>query len=201
MQTIPLDEVKQLRTQLARAHVLAADRFRRAYELDPSNPHIHLTIQAEALLETARGLRVRGGAPIRYEIVENVGVPYVEPGKPLYPFFAIAKTPAAILEYWLIVSELTSSSAAMMTKLIAESGEYDDALRRMSSPQIVRALVPTLLPAAELREDGTALLEVTLYTRAAEERIERRTLALDATNELHFHSRELLAEGRGGVAV
>lgn len=201
MQTIPLEDVKQLRTQLARAHVLAAERFRRAYELDPSNPHIHLAIQAEALLETARGVRIRGGAPIRYDIVDNVGVPYVEPGKPLYPFFAIAKTPLAILEYWMIVSELTSSSASMMTKLIAESGEYDDALRRMSSPQIVRALVPSLLPAAELREDGTALLEVTLYTRAIEERIERRTLALDSTNEFHFHSRALLAEGRGGVVV
>jgi hypothetical protein len=201
MQTISLDDVKQLRTQIARAHVLAAERFRRAYQLDPTNPHIHLTIQAEALLETARGVRLRNGGAIQYDITGNVGVPFVERGQPLYPYFAIARTPLAVLEYWLIVSELTSSSAAMMTKLIAESGEYDDALRRMSSPQIVRALIPNLLPAAELRDDGTALLEVTLYTRAIEERIERRTLALDHRNELHFHSRELLAEGRGGVAV
>jgi hypothetical protein len=201
MQTIPLEDVKQLRTQLARAHVLAAERFRQAYELDPSNPHIHLTIQAGALLETACGVRLRGGGAIQYDITGNVAIPYVERGKPLYPFFTIAKTPLALLEYWLIVSELTSSSASMMTKLIAESGEYDDALRRMTSPQIVRALIPTFLPAAELRDDGTALLTVTLYTRATEERIERRTLALDAHNELHFHSRELLAEGRGGVLV
>ena len=202
MQTIPLDDVKQLRTQLARAHVLAAERFRRAYEADPSNPHIHLDIQAQALLETARGVRLRTDAPIRYAIdANNVGIPYVEPGKPLYPFFAIARTPTAILEYWLIVTELTSSSASMMTKLIAESGEYDDALRRMTLPQITRALVPTLLPAAELRDDATALLEVTLSTRATEERIERRTLALDASNEFHFHSRAVLAEGRGGVVV
>jgi len=201
MQTIPLDDVKQLRSQLARAHVLAAERFRRAYELDPSNPLIHLTIQAQALLETARGVRLRNDATIHYDVSANVATPYIERGQPLYPFFTIARTPLAVLEYWLIVSELTSSSAAMMTKLIAESGEYDDALRRMSSPQIVRALIPTLLPAAELRDDGTALLEVTLYTRATEERIERRTLALDTSNELHFHSRALLAEGRGGVAV
>lgn len=201
MQTIPLEEVKQLRSQLARAHVLAAERFRHAFEADPSNPHIHLAIQAAALLETARGVRLRGDATIRYAIEDHVAIPYVEPGQPLYPFFAIARTPAAILEYWLIVTELTSSPASKMTKLIAESGEYDDALRRMTSPQITRALVPTLLPAAELRDDGTALLELTLSTRATEERIERRTLALDSSNEFHFHSRALLAEGRGGVVV
>jgi len=201
MQTIPLDEVNELRAQLTRAHVLAAERFRRAFERNPGDPHIHLAIQAEALLETARGVRLRGGGAIRYDIVDNVGTPYVVPGQPLHRSFSVARTPAAILEYWMIISEVTSSASSMMTKLIAESGEYDDALRRMESVQIVRALVPTLLPSAELRDDGTALLEVTLYTRASEERIERRTLALDQENELHFHSRQLLAEGRGGVGV
>jgi hypothetical protein len=197
MQTIPLDEVKRLRAQIARAHALAAERFRTAFVDDPN---IHLAIQAEALLETARGVRLHGG-PIRYEIAGNLSTPYVEPGRSLYPHFLIARTPVAILEYWLIVSELTSSAAWSVTKLIAEPCEYDDALRRMEMPQIVRALVPSLLPAAELKDDGTAMLTVTVYTRAGEERIERRTLMLDEQNELAFHSRELLVEGRGGVGM
>jgi hypothetical protein len=197
MQTIPFDEVKRLRAQIARARALAAERFRTAFVDDPN---IHLAIQAEALIETARGVRLRGG-PIRYEIAGNLITPYVEPGRSLYPHFIIARTPVAILEYWLIVSELIASAAWSVTRLIAEPGEYDDALRRMEMPQIVRALVPSLLPAAELRDDGTALLVVTVYTRAAEERIERRTLMLDEGNELSFHSRELLVEGRGGVGV
>jgi hypothetical protein len=69
----------------------------------------------------------------------------------------------------------------------------------MQSVQIVRALVASFLPSVEIRDDGTASLEVTLYTRAEEERIERRLLLLDARNEFHYHGRELIAEGRGGV--
>lgn len=198
MQTIPLQEVKRIRAQLARAHVLAAERFRRTFVRDPN---IHLEIQAEALLETATGVRLRNGGRIRYEVEGQLVTPYVVPGEPLYRHFALTKTPAAILEYWLIISELESSTAWAMTKLIAEQGEYDDALRRMQMPQIVKALVPSLLPAAELRDDGTAMLHVTVYSRAGEERIERRALLLDAHNEFAFHSRELLAEGRGGVAT
>ena len=56
--------------------------------------------------------------------------------------------------------------------------------------------VASFLPSYE-----RASLEVTVYTRASEERVERRMLTLDASNEFHFHSRELIAEGRGGVAV
>ena len=52
-----------------------------------------------------------------------------------------------------------------------------------------------------LSADGSAFLEATVYTRAAEERIERRLLLLDPHNEFHFHGRELIAEGRGGVRV
>jgi hypothetical protein len=78
-----------------------------------------------------------------------------------------------------------------MTRLIATPEEYDAALRRMRSPQIVRALVASFLPSV----DGSKL-DVTVYTRAGEERIERRLLILDESNEFHFHSRELIAESR-----
>ena len=86
-----------------------------------------------------------------------------------------------------------------MTTVIASSDEYDAALRRMQSLQIVRALVASFLPSVEFRSDGTAFLEATVYTRADEERIERRLLLLDSLNEFHYHGRELIAEGRGGV--
>jgi hypothetical protein len=138
---------------------------------------------------------------IRYEIDGQLATAYVERGQPLFPFFEIERTEAGVFEYWLIVSEILASAAWHVTKLIADAYEYDDALRRMQSPQIVRAIPPPLAPAAEVRDDGTALLDVTVYTRAGEERIERRTLALDGNNELHFHGRVLLAEGRGGVHV
>jgi hypothetical protein len=71
----------------------------------------------------------------------------------------------------------------------------------MAHPQLVKPLFVSYLPAGEFREDGTAILEVTVYTRATEERIERRELLLDRNREFHFHGRELIAEGRGGVAV
>ncbi len=154
---------------------------------------------AAALLECAEHVRVRG--TIHYEIVDRLATPYVERGKDVFPFFEVERTAVGVFEYWLIISEILASPAWHVTKLIAEPAEYDDALRRMQSPQIVRAIPPPFLPSAELRDDGTALLDVTVHTRAGEERIERRTLALDERNELHFHGRELLAEGGGGVAV
>ena len=120
-------------------------------------------------------------------------------GEPLWPYFDVDRTPAAVLEYWLIASEISASTAWAMTKLIADRDDYDAALRRMQQPQLVRALVASFLPSAELRDDGSAFLEVTVYTRAAEERVERRLLAMGEDNELRFHSRELIAEGRGGV--
>ena len=154
---------------------------------------------AGALVECAEHVRVRG--TIHYEIVDNLATPYVERGEPLFPFFEVERTAAAVFEYWLIVSEILASAAWHVTKLIADPGEYDRALGRMQSPQIVRAIPPPLLPDVELRDDGTALLDVTVYTLAGEERIERRTLALDRDNEFVFHGRVLLAEGRGGVDV
>src|SRR5204862_7897717 len=98
-------------------------------------------------------------------------------------------------------SEIEASTSWRMTRVIATAEEYDAALRLMQSPQIVRALVMSFLPAVDIRADGTAMLEATLYARAGEERVERRTLLLDVMNELHFHGRELIAEGRGGVRV
>ena len=206
MQTLSPDDVKRIRASLARAHALAAGRFHEAFDqqvdIAPNDRwRVHLEIQATALLETAEGVRLRDGK-IRYRVTEDrVITPYVVDGEPLFPHFVIRRTAPALFEYWLIVSELLASSAWAMTKVVTVPGEYDDALRRMRQPQLVRAIPGVLLPKAEWRDDGTAMLEVTLYTRAGEERIERRLLALDTHNELHFHSRELLAEARGGVTV
>ena len=70
------------------------------------------------------------------------------------------------------------------------AGRFRDAFAQgEASPALYRTLL------------AEALLEAVVYTRATEERIERRQLILDTTNELHYHGRELLAEGRGGVGV
>jgi hypothetical protein len=195
MQRIGLEEVNAIRGRMARAHALAAERFRAAFAAQP-DWRAHLEIQAAALLETAEGVRLRRGDCIAYRIDGRVITPYVVEGRPLWPYLLVDRTPAAILEYWLIAAEL---AAWAMTKLIADGAEYDAALARMQQPQLVRALVASFLPEAEARDDGTALLEVTVYTRAGEERIERRLLVLEADNEFRFHSRELIAEGKGGV--
>jgi len=206
MQSLSLDDVKRIRASLARAHALAAGRFHEAFDrqLDVAPEdrwRVHLEIQASALLETAEGVRLRDGRIMYRVSADRTITPYVVEGEPLFPHFVIPRTPRAVFEYFLIISEILASSAWAVTKVIAVPGEYDDALRRMREPQLVRVHPGALLPAVEWRDDGTALLDVTLYTRAGEERIERRTLALDASNELHFHSRELLAEASGGVAV
>lgn len=202
MQTIPIEAVNDIRAGIARAHALAAERFREQFASSPLPPEerwrSHLEIQAAALLESARHVSLRDGW-IRYDIEGTTVTPYVARGEPLFRFFDIERTPEALLEYWWVISEILASSSWSTTRLIATSGEYNDALRRMQQPQIVRALVASFLPAAEWRDDGSAMLEVTVYARAGEERVERRLLALDPLNELSFHSRELIAEGRGGV--
>ncbi|HJW96524.1 MAG TPA: hypothetical protein VJ901_23135 [Thermoanaerobaculia bacterium] len=191
---------------MARARAIAAGRFHEAFDqqhdVAPNDRwRVHLEIQASALLETAEGVRLRDGR-IRYRITDDRTItPYVVEGEPVFSHFVIRRTAAALFEYWLIISEILASSAWAVTKVVTVPGEYDDALRRMRQPQLVRAITGILLPSAEWRDDGTALLEVTVYTRASEERIERRTLALDAKNEFHFHSRQLLAEAQGGVPV
>lgn len=201
MTTLTLDQVEAVRSRLARAHALAAMRFREAFERIPvaDRTRAHLEIQAAALVESADRIRIRGG--VQYDVDGDLVTPYVERGKPLFGFFEIDRTPIAIFEYWLVISEILASPAWRVTKIVAVAGEYDDALRRMESPQIVRALPPPLLPVVDLRDDHTAMLDVTLYTRAGEERIERRSLLLDPHNEFVFHGRVLLAEGRAGVAV
>ena len=189
---ISLDEVNAVRERIARAHAIAAERFRDAFAASGGPPEetwrLHLAIQAAALIEIADGVRVRGGGNVEYDIRERIVTPFVVRGEPLFPHLIIARTPEAIFEYFLIIMEILAWHA---TKVIATPVEYDDAIRRMTNPQVVRVAFGTLLPAVEIRDDETAMLEVTLYTHEGEERIERRTLALDAENEFHFHSREV----------
>lgn len=187
---VDLETVNRIRANVARAHALAATRFREAFERSPQPPSAYLELVAAALLETAEGVRFDGTLPS-----------FADRDRAMFAKFDIDRTPAALLEYWIITSEIFATSSWAMTKLVATSEEYDEALRRMTSPQIVRAIIIELLPGVEWRDDGTATLDVTVYTRAVEERIERRQLVLDAHRELHFHARELLAEGRGGITV
>ena len=136
---------------------------------------------------------------MQYQLDGDISVPFVVPEEPLFKYFEVDRTAPAVFEYWLMISEIIGSPSWRMTTVIASSDEYDAALRRMQSLQIVRALVASFLPSVEFRSDGTAFLEATVYTRADEERIERRLLLLDSLNEFHYHGRELIAEGRGGV--
>lgn len=193
MTQLSIEAVHAIRARLARAHELAATRFRAAFEAGA--PAVaHLAINAAALVESAQGVRLLG--TIDYDVDGDNINPFVERGRPLYDFFDVDRTPEAIFEYWLVISEIAASNSWRMTRVVATKEEYDEALRRMTSPQIVRALVVSFLPEVDV---DRGLLEATVYTRAAEERVERRTLLLDEHNEFHYHSRELIAEGRGGV--
>jgi hypothetical protein len=196
---VPLEHVILIRARIATARATAAARFRDRFVLGETEATTHLEIQANALLEAAEGVRI--ARPIHYAVAGNVVTPYVDEGKPVFPFFSVDETPAAVFEYWLLISEILASPSWAMTRVIATSDEYDEALRRIDSPQIVRALPGSLLPSVEFRDNGTAMLEVTLYTRAVEERVERRSLLLDEQREFHFHGRELIAEGRGGITI
>ena len=184
MTLLSLAEVQYVRERIARAHQRAAAEFRDTFIPGTTPPTRHLELLASALINEARGVRVNGPA---YVIEDNLITP-------VYANFRVEQS--ALFEYWMIVSEIAGSPSWRMTRVIATSDEYDEALKRMKSPQIVRALVGTFLPSIE--RDS---VEVTVYTRAVEERIERRMLTLDASNEFDFHSRELIAEGRGGVPV
>lgn len=186
MKPIALSVVDDVRKRVARAHEQAAAQFRQTFVAGKTAPTHHLELLAAALIDEARGVRLLGEP---YTIAAGLLTPN-------YENFDVDSD--ALLEYWIIISEITGSAAWRMTRLIATPDEYDEALRRMQSPQIVRALIASFLPSIDV---DRALLEVMVYTRAVEERIERRTLALDASNEFHFHGRELIAEGRGGVAV
>jgi hypothetical protein len=197
--TLSRDEVDGVRDRVARAHELAAAQFRDTFVAGQTLPTAHLEILAAALIEYAEGVRLDGR--VQYQLDGDVITPFVVPGEPLFKYFEVERTPSAVFEYWLVISEIMASNSWRMTTLIASADEYDAALRRMQSLQIVRALIASFLPSVDLRDDGTASLDVTVYTRADEERIERRLLLLDALNEFHYHGRELIAEGRGGVRL
>jgi hypothetical protein len=198
---LSIEAVERVRERIARAHDLANTRFREAFAAGPLAPKAHMAMQAAALLECASGLRVKG--EIGYDVIGGESTPYIEGsrGVPLYPAFDVDRNAEAIFEYWLIISDIVGATSWRMTRLVATPEEYDAALMRMQSPQIVRALIVTFLPSIELRDDGTAMLEATVYTRAEEEHVERRQLLLDVHNEFHYHGRELIAEGRGGVRL
>jgi hypothetical protein len=182
--TLSRDDVDRVRERIARAHELAAIQFRETFILGQTEPTVHLQMLADALIGESDGISLTGPAyEIRNGLIEAK-----------YENFVVDRTPVAIFEYWLIISEITGSDAWRMTKLIASPEEYDSALRRMQAPQIVRALVASFLPSVEIGE--RVFLEVTVHTRADGERIERRLLLLDDRNEFHFHSRELIAENR-----
>jgi hypothetical protein len=180
--TLSLDAVEAIRANIARAHTRTATRFREAFAEQALGPGAYRELFAEAMLECVEGVQFDGD-------INDIR----------YPDFTIERTPEAVFTYWLVVSEMIATATWAMTKVLATREEYDDALRKMQSPQIVRALIVDFLPRVEWRDDGTALLEAVVYTRAVEERVERRSLILDTTNELHYHGRELLAEGRGGI--
>jgi len=169
-------DVARVRERIARAHEIAAIQFRDSFVLGQTDPTTHLQMLADALIGESDAIRLRGPA---YEIRDGM----IEPK---YENFIVDRTPATIFEYWLIVSEITGSDGWRMTKLITSAEEYDAALKRMRSPQIVRALVGSFLPSVEGNR-----LEVTVWTPAC---VERRHLILDEHNEFHFHGRELIAE-------
>jgi len=178
------NDVVRVRARIARAHEIAAIQFRESFVLGETLPTAHLQMLADALIGESEGIRLNGPA---YEIRDGL----IEPN---YENFVVERTPVTIFEYWLVISEITGSDSWRMTKLIASAEEYDAALKQMRSPQIVRALVASFLPSV----DGS-LLSVVVYSRAGEERVERRQLFLDDHNEFHFHGRELIAEGRDGA--
>ena len=223
MDKITLDEVEAVRARFAQARDDAARRFRESFAnaaaAIPPNERwrSHLEIQAASMLERMAGVRLKAGYRIDYVIDEEsriiapvasaddsalpAGVPveHFRPEDFLFPFFTIDQKGEALLEYWMLTSELLSSAEWKMTKLIATPAEQDSLLAAMNRPQIVNALFANYLPEAEFLNDGTAFLDITVYSRAGQERIERRRLFLDTRNELHFHSRQIVAEGEGGV--
>lgn len=224
MEKITTSEVERIRARFAHAREDAASRFRESFaSAPPDTPpnerwRAHLEIQAASMLDAVSGVRLKPGYRIAYFIDEerrmiapvahsggdlpaDAELDRLRPEEFLYPYFEIESTGEALLEYWFLTSELLSSSDWKMTKLIATPEEHDGLLAGMDQPQIVNALFAGFLPEFEFQSDGTAFLDLTVYTRAKEERIERRRLFLDANNELHFHSRQLIAEGRGGVSV
>jgi hypothetical protein len=201
---IPLVEVERVRRAVDEAHDVAASRFRGAFEQSPLPPEerfgMYMQMRADALLEAATYVRVRSGR-ISYSFDGRAVTPYVVAGEPVYSHFEVPRIGEAIFEYFVLTGEVLATPTWNLTHILATTDEYDAALKTMQQPQLVDVTVASFLPQVDVREDGSALLQVTVYTRAVEERVERRTLALDPWNEFHFHSRALIAEGAAGVAV
>lgn len=201
---IPLVEVERVRRAIDEAHDVAAARFRTAFDGSPLPPEerfgMYMQFRADALLESARYVRLRSGR-VAYEFDGRSVTPYVVAGEPLWSHFEVPKIAEAVFEYFVLTGEIFATPTWNLTRVIASPAEYDSFLKSMKQPQIVNVSLQSYLPEADLRDDGSALLHATVYTRAGEERIERRTLLLDAWNEFHFHSRQLMAEGSAGVDV
>lgn len=186
------------------AHDVTAARFREAFDTSALPPEerfgMYMQMRADALLEAAKYVHIRCGR-LSYAFDGRAVTPYVVAGEPVYSHFDVPRVGEAIFEYFVLVGEIFATPAWNLTRVIASADEYGAALKTMKQPQLVDVTMASFLPRVDLHEDGSALLRVTVYTRAGEERVERRTLALDPWNELHFHSRQLIAEGLAGVAV
>lgn len=214
-----------MRARFAEGRELAARRFREAFAADTALPpnerwRAHLEIQAASLLEKLSAVHLDAAYRISVILDEDHGrrtIPVIvasgssrpelgqigklSPDISFYPYFQLEKTAVGVFEFFLFTSEVMGSATWQVTKVIGDYDEYNELLSKMEAPQIVNALFSNVEPAVEFRPDGTSMLDVTLYSRAQEERIERRSLSLDQHQEFHFHSRALIAEGRGGVSL
>jgi len=222
VETLPLAEVDAIRSRFAQGREVAAARFREAFASATGIPpeerwRAHLEIQAAAMLGIMKGVSLPSEYVLRYLIQERpqrLIFPYVaargatiqpafgeelRPERALYPFFRIEKTLSAVFEYWIFTSELMATSAWAMTKVIATPVEYDAAIAAMKDPQVLKPLFVSILPRGEFRTDESVMFEVTVYSRFGGERLERRELLLDPLQQIHFHGRDLLVEGKGGV--
>ena len=94
MTALSYDAVQRVRARIMRAQQAAGARFRDAFAAGPLPPVAHMSILAAALLESAEGVRLNG--EIAYDQTVDVVTPYVERGKPVYPYFEVARTPEAI---------------------------------------------------------------------------------------------------------
>ncbi len=193
----------RVRAAVETAHEKAGEAFRAAFSSSelPQEQRFrtYMQMRADALLAAARYVRVRSGR-IEYDFDGRAVTPYVVRGEPMYAHFVFPRTGEAIYEYFVMAGEILATPTWNLTRVIATADEYGAALQMMREPQLVDVTIASFLPEADV-DESSALLHVTLYTRAGQERIERRTLSLDPWNEFEFHSRALIAEGSGGVAV
>src|SRR2546423_3782107 len=98
---LKLSDIAAVRSRIARAHALAAARFRETFVAGDTRAEAHMEIQAAALLESAESVRVLG--TIRYDVVDRLATPYVERGRPLFPFFDVERTEIGVVRACLVV--------------------------------------------------------------------------------------------------